>query len=452
MRRGSRVGSRVGGMDGGLIGVDVDGDGVTDFTLPVTPSMDPDHEPFALVDLFMSPHRPLVPVWVNNVVSITVYAGALALFFLVLLQTGSETYRETEISQHVMTGGGPGSRTGKRDVECRCLSKLTASLDLEDPVLADGGSWRVVSDIALPSAANCERQFADLPVEDAHVVAYDGARGDAYGFCYSAAANRTWAPLARTAAGPCRDALDGTTPSADVSNMIVVKMRVCPQGGRRLQPGSGNGPTGQGQGQGQGQGPGVGQGAPGGGGGGCYDNATAAVAAWNDARVFASFCREFEDHPPYICSWYRYYGYARVLSIAHGSVDFLLVLVALVTSFAACAIGEGVHSKRKGVGRVVTTLVTGRRPSKVEAMADPEPPRTAQPGGDLAVTVAQLRRDLDETRRLLDEVRRDPRLAAAALPPIKGRPLAETKEGQDAELSDALASFCPLPPAAVDPA
>ena len=258
MRRGSRVGSRVGGMDGGLIGVDVDGDGVTDFTLPATPSMDPDHEPFALVDLFMSPHRPLVPVWVNNVVSITVYAGALALFFLVLLQTGSETYRETEISQHVMTGGGPGSRTGKRDVECRCLSKLTASLDLEDPVLADGGSWRVVSDIALPSAANCERQFADLPVEDAHVVAYDGARGDAYGFCYSAAANRTWAPLARTAAGPCRDALDGTTPSADVSNMIVVKMRVCPQGGRRLQPGSGNGPTGQGQGQGQGQGPGPG--------------------------------------------------------------------------------------------------------------------------------------------------------------------------------------------------
>ena len=233
MRRGSRVGSRVGGMDGGLIGVDVDGDGVTDFTLPVTPSMDPDHEPFALVDLFMSPHRPLVPVWVNNVVSITVYAGALALFFLVLLQTGSETYRETEISQHVMTGGGPGSRTGKRDVECRCLSKLTASLDLEDPVLADGGSWRVVSDIALPSAANCERQFADLPVEDAHVVAYDGARGDAYGFCYSAAANRTWAPLARTATGPCRDALDGTTPSADVSNMIVVKMRVCPHGRAR---------------------------------------------------------------------------------------------------------------------------------------------------------------------------------------------------------------------------
>ena len=140
-----------------------------------------------------------------------------------------------------------------------------------------------------------------------------------------------------------------------------------------------------------------------------------------------------------------------MLSIAHGSVDFLLVLVALVTSFAACAIGEGVHSKRKGVGRVVTTLVTGRRPSKVEAMADPEPPRTAQPGGDLAVTVAQLRRDLDETRRLLDEVRRDPRLAAAALPPIKGRPLAETKDGQDAELSDALASFYPLPPAA-DPA
>ncbi|KAH8068100.1 hypothetical protein JL721_7050 [Aureococcus anophagefferens] len=315
--------------------------------------MDPDHEPFALVDLFMSPHRPLVPVWVNNVVSITVYAGALALFFLVLLQTGAETYRETEISQHVMTGGGPGSRTGKRDVACRCLSKLTASLDLEDPVLADGGSWRVVSDIALPGAANCERQFADLPVEDAHVVAYDGARGDAYGFCYSAAANRT---------------------------------RV----GQR--------PTGQGQGQGQGVGQGVGQGAPGGGGGGgCYDNATAAVAAWNDARVFASFCREFEDHPPYICSWYRYYGYARVLSIAHGSVDFLLV----------------------------------------EAMADPEPPRTAQPGGDLAVTVAQLRRDLDETRRLLDEVRRDPRLAATpALPPIKGRPR-ETKEGQDAELSDA---------------
>ncbi|KAH8064913.1 hypothetical protein JL722_1802 [Aureococcus anophagefferens] len=381
MRRGSRVGSRLGGMDGGLIGVDVDGDGVTDFTLPVTPSMDPDHEPFALVDLFMSPHRPLVPVWVNNVVSITVYAGALALFFLVLLQTGAETYRETEISQHVMTGGGPGSRTGKRDVACRCLSKLTASLDLEDPVLADGGSWRVVSDIALPSAANCERQFADLPVEDAHVVAYDGARGDAYGFCYSAAANRTWAP-----------------PRADRGGPLP-----------RL-PGSGNGPTGQGQGQGQG----VGQGAPGGGGGGgCYDNATAAVAAWNDARVFASFCREFEDHPPYICSWYRYYGYARVLSIAHGSVDFLLV----------------------------------------EAMADPEPPRTAQPGGDLAVTVAQLRRDLDETRRLLDEVRRDPRLAATpALPPIKGRPLAETKEGQDAELSDALASFCPLPPSAVDPA
>ena len=31
-------------------------------------------------------------------------------------------------------------------------------------------------------------------------------------------------------------------------------------------------------------------------------------------------------------------------------------------------------------------------------------------------------------------------------------PPSSAKEGQDAELSDALASFCPLPPAAVDPA
>ncbi|KAH8091236.1 hypothetical protein JL720_6125 [Aureococcus anophagefferens] len=323
--------------------------------------MDPDHEPFALVDLFMSPHRPLVPVWVNNVVSITVYAGALALFFLVLLQTGAETYR------------GDGDLAARHDRRRPREPHGQARRRVPVPEQADGVPGprgprarrrRLLARRQrhrAPERRELRRQFADLPVEDAHVVAYDGARGDAYGFCYSAAANRTWAPLARTAAGPCRDSLDGTTPSADVSNMIVVKMRVCPEGGRRLQPGSGNGPTGQGQGQGQG----VGQGAPGGGGGGgCYDNATAAVAAWNDARVFASFCREFEDHPPYICSWYRYYGYARVLSIAHGSVDFLLVLVALVTSFAACAIGEGVHSKRKGVGRVVTTLVTGRRPSK----------------------------------------------------------------------------------------
>jgi len=40
MRRGSRVGSRVGGMDGGVIGVDVDGDGVSDFTLPACSTID----------------------------------------------------------------------------------------------------------------------------------------------------------------------------------------------------------------------------------------------------------------------------------------------------------------------------------------------------------------------------------------------------------------------------
>ena len=137
------------------VGVDLDGDGKADIEVPLAP-VDPDHEPFALVDLFMSPHRPLVPVWVNNVVSITTYACALALFLLILHQTGNETYRETEIRQSIMGDGDDATRTSKRDVECNCLSKLTDVVEVTDPLLGADYNWRVVTDIALPNSGRCE--------------------------------------------------------------------------------------------------------------------------------------------------------------------------------------------------------------------------------------------------------------------------------------------------------
>ena len=143
-----------------MIGVDLDGDGEADINLASSALIpeDPDHEPFALVDLFQSPHRPVVPVWVNNVFSIVTYVFLLFLLASVMLSTGHEHYSETEISRYIMKPDhGDRSRTRKRGIECNCLSKLSATVEVEDTFLGEG-LWTILSDVAIANAASCARE------------------------------------------------------------------------------------------------------------------------------------------------------------------------------------------------------------------------------------------------------------------------------------------------------
>lgn len=443
-------------------------------------SADPDHEPFSLVDLFQSPHRPTVPVWVNNVMSISVYGFLFFLLCQLMLTKAHETYAETEISQFILRAdGNDARRTRKQGVTCNCLSKLSALVDVEDEYLAGGKTWTIISDIALSNADRCNSQFDALAPTEADVVEYyRNERTPAYGFCYSAQDNRTWAPLTYAQPGACRDALDGTTAFTDVSNLIAVRLRICPglSGGggggnstRRLQ--TGNGPGGSGGSSNNGGGGGNANVGDEGGGpgeaGSCYENATAALSAWTDVRAYRGFCAEFDDHPPFICSWYRHHSWMTVVAIAYGSTDFVLTGIVILMSLCACTFGEARHTRRKGVKRVVNTLVTGRRLTKIEAglgagpivaeeprsegrNASPRSNAGASPRGngyvELALAVQKLQFELAATQRAL--------VRSGVLSPRSSSPPRSPHGGASPRVFLAPpngAGAVPRPPPALDP-